>query len=102
MNEGHFNDMVAGFAEAKKYRAGKKANVRVSRLAFRAIKLKPRDIRKIRTDLGLSQPEFASFLGTSTATIRSWEQGSRSPHSAALRLLAIAKERPAILLQKIA
>ncbi len=28
MNENLFSDMIAGFAEAKKYRAGRKATVR--------------------------------------------------------------------------
>lgn len=94
-----FDDMIAGFAEAKKYRAGKQAKVRVSRVAFQPVKMKPAQIRKVRVRLGLSQPEFAEFLCTSVGTVRSWEQGSRSPHSSALRLLAIAKKKPALLLQ---
>lgn len=99
MNTDLFNDMISGFLEAKKYRAGQKANVRVSRLAFPPTLLKPRQIRKIRIQLGLTQPEFAEFLCTSVGTVRSWEQGSRTPHKSALRLLAMAKDKPALLLQ---
>src|SRR5277367_2173862 len=98
MNGILFNDMAAGFAEAKKYRAGRKAKVRVSRLAFEPVKMKPAQIRRIRTRLRLSQPEFADFLCTSVGTIRSWEQGIRTPHRSALRLLVIAKDKPALLL----
>jgi len=100
MNEDLFRDMIAGFDEVKKYRAGRKANLRVSRLAFEPIKMKPAQIRQIRTRLQLSQPEFADFLCTSVGTIRSWEQGSRAPNRTALRLLVIAKEKPALLLQR--
>lgn len=100
MNVDLFNDMMAGFVEAKKYRAGQKAKLRVSRLAFEPVKMKPAQIRRIRTRLQLSQPEFAKFLCTSVGTIRSWEQGYRTPHKSALRLLVIAKERPALLLQR--
>jgi len=95
-----FNEMIGDFAEAKKYRAGKKAKVRVSRAAFEPVELKPAEIRKVRVRLGLSQPEFAEFLCTSVGTVRSWEQGLRKPQSSALRLLAIAKAKPAVLLSR--
>jgi putative transcriptional regulator len=100
MNADLFKDMIAGFAEAKKYRARRKAKLRVSRFAFEPVKMKPAQIRRIRILLQLSQPEFADFLCTSVGTIRSWEQGNRTPNRSALRLLAIAKERPALLLRR--
>jgi putative transcriptional regulator len=100
MNVDLFNDMMAGFVEAKKYRAGRKAKLRVSRFAFEPVKMRPAQIRRIRTRLQLSQPEFADFLCTSVSTIRSWEQGYRTPNKSALRLLVIAKEQPALLLQR--
>jgi len=85
---------------AKKYRAGKKTKMRVSRVAFEPVSMKPAEIRRVRTRLRFSQPEFADFLCTRVGTLRSWEQGSRKPQSSALRLLAIAKEKPALLLQR--
>jgi putative transcriptional regulator len=105
MNNNLFNEMISGFVEAKKYRAGKKAKmrvsrVRVSRVAFEPVSMKPAEIRRVRTRLRFSQPEFAEFLCTRVGTLRSWEQGSRKPQRSALRLLAIAKEKPALLLQR--
>jgi putative transcriptional regulator len=100
MNQGIFDLMVSGFDEAKKYRAGKKAKVRVSRMAFEPIDFKPTEIRHIRSKLGLSQPTFAEFLGISVGTVRSWEQGVRKPEKSAKRLLVIAKEKPALLLHQ--
>jgi putative transcriptional regulator len=99
MNASLFEEMLSGFVEAKKYRAGQKTKLRVSRLAFPPVQMRPTQIRNVRNRLRLSQPEFAEFLCTSIGTVRSWEQGSRSPHSSALRLLAIAKEKPALLLR---
>lgn len=99
MNENLFDEMMAGLVEAKKYRAGQKTKLRVSRMAFPPVEMRPAQIRSVRNRLRLSQPEFAEFLCTSIGTVRSWEQGSRSPHSSALRLLAIAKENPALLLR---
>jgi hypothetical protein len=37
MNNNLFNEMISGFVEAKKYRAGKKAKMRVSRVAFEPV-----------------------------------------------------------------
>ena len=99
MNADLFDEMLSGFVEAKKPRAGKRTKLRVSRLAFPPVEMKPAQIRSVRNHLKLSQPEFAEFLCTSIGTVRSWEQGSRSPHSTALRLLAIAKEKPTLLLR---
>jgi DNA-binding transcriptional regulator YiaG len=100
MDKRLFNEMIADFTEAKKYRAGKKAKVRVSRVAFEPVELKPAEICKVRVRLGFSQPQFAEFLCTSDGTVRSWEQDLRKPQSSALRLLAIAKEKPAVLLRR--
>jgi putative transcriptional regulator len=61
--------------------------------------MKPAEIRRVRIRLGFSQPELAEFLCARAETLRSWEPGSRKPQSSALRLLSIAKEKPALLLQ---
>jgi putative transcriptional regulator len=39
----------------------------------------PNRIRKIRTQLGLTQEEFAEDVGVSIQTVRSWEQGRSVP-----------------------
>jgi putative transcriptional regulator len=97
-----FKDMMSGFGEAAKYRRGEKARLRVARFSSLSPDLKPKEIRKVRTMLGLSQRDFARYLGTSVACIRSWEQGTPRPQSAALRLLAIARKKPAALLDFVA
>jgi putative transcriptional regulator len=94
-----FAEMMAGFAEAGNHRKGKRSKARVSRMALSPKKLKPAEIRRIRKSLKVSQPAFARYLGTSVAAVRSWEQGSRRPQKTALRLLTIAKENPAVLLE---
>ena len=39
------------------------------------------DIKKIRTDLGLTQVEFAKRLGISMRTVQNWESGGAIPES---------------------
>jgi putative transcriptional regulator len=92
-----FDDLMEGFREAIRYRNGKKVALRVTR--FSPPKpIRPAEIRRIRRTIHFSQREFASFLGASPGAVRSWEQGIRSPQGATLRLLAMAKRKPAVFL----
>src|SRR6266567_9507159 len=78
----------------------KKLTMRVTRLLLPAPlkRIKPKEIAGIRQKLNVSQPVFAALLNVPLATARSWEQGRRKPSGAALRLLRLAREHPAILL----
>jgi putative transcriptional regulator len=67
----------------------------------RTVKLPPpvqaiaaKEIRAIRTRLGCTQMEFAALLNVPKVTAVSWENGTRKPSGAALRLLAVAKYHP--------
>jgi len=61
-------------------------------------RISPREIRRIRRALNASQPLFASYLNVSPNAVRSWEQGTRRPRQAALKLLTIARKSPKALL----
>lgn len=52
------------------------------------------DVSAIRKTLGLSQPEFAQFMGVSVATLRNWEQQRREPQGPARSLLLVARKQP--------
>jgi len=54
----------------------------------------PEDVRKTRAALGVSQPVFAGFLGTSPSTVRSWEQGQKPPSPMARQLLRLIASDP--------
>lgn len=53
-------------------------------------------ISLIRNRLGFSQGVFALRLAVSVKTIRSWEQGSRTPSGAAARLLQLMENPQAL------
>ncbi len=59
-------------------------------------------IRRVRRRLNVSQREFAELLNVSVGTVRSWEQGLRTPDGAAQRLLDIAERQPDALLEAAA
>ncbi len=58
-------------------------------------------IRHIRQRLDVSQREFAELLNVSVGTVRSWEQGLRTPDGASQRLLEIAERQPDVLLEAV-
>jgi len=70
----------------------------------RTVKLPPpiktmpaKAIRALRLQLGCTQMEFAALLNVPKVTAISWENGTRKPSGAALRLLAVAKHHPEAL-----
>ncbi len=93
-----FDDMKEALRDAGAYERGEAVNLRVTRIPSRPKEISPREIRRIRQALKASQPLFAAYLNVSTNAVRSWEQGTRRPRQAALKLLMIAKKDPRALL----
>lgn len=85
-------------SDAVVYERGERVDLRVTELPAPPRPMKPREIRRIRRSRHASQTVFARFLCVSAKAIQSWEQGTRRPEKAALRLLYIAKEDPRLLL----
>ncbi len=54
--------------------------------------LKPRQIKKLRQRIHVSQPVFARYLNTSESTIEKWETGAKQPSGMALKLLAVVQK----------
>jgi putative transcriptional regulator len=52
------------------------------------------DVKAIRTNLGMTQDEFAGRFGFSVNTLRHWEQGSRQPEGPARAYLLVIERAP--------
>lgn len=87
-------EILDGIQEIKEWQKGKK-KLKVTRVVLPTAN----DVTQIRHQLGLSQEDFATFMGVSVATLRNWEQGRREPHGPARSLLLIAKEVPSAFLK---
>jgi putative transcriptional regulator len=83
------DDIRASLHEALDCAAGKRTNVVVHRVTPRDT-----DAREARLKLGLTQREFASFIGTAVGTVRKWELGARRPSGAARTLIEVIKIEP--------
>ncbi len=86
-----FDSIKQGLGEALEFSKGKIGKAIVHEFT-------PVDVKNIRSQIGMSQNEFASAFGISVSTLRHWERGDRKPHGPALVLLnVVAKEPNAVL-----
>jgi putative transcriptional regulator len=101
MGDKAFTELKEAMEDALAFERGKRGDLKVTRIqAPRPPKaMSPTDIARIRERLNCSQAVFAMMLNISTKTVQAWEQGSREPGDAALKLLTIAKKHPEVLLE---
>jgi putative transcriptional regulator len=60
------------------------------------------DVVAIRTQLGLSQGEFATRFGFKLDALQNWEQGRRRPDGAARAFLRVIEREPEAVLRALA
>jgi len=93
-----FAKINAGLEDAIAFHAGDR------QLTVRDVELKPpapmgaKEVLAVRTRLRVSQAAFARILNVSPRTVQAWETDARRPSDAALKLLAVAKAHPEVLL----
>ncbi len=59
------------------------------------------EIKKLRQELNVSQPVFASYLGCTSQTVKAWEQGRIKPSAPTRRLLQVLNTAPNAVLKAI-
>ena len=82
-------DIRSSFQEAIAHASGKRTKAVVHRVTPHET-----DAREARLKLGLTQREFATFIGTGVGTVRKWELGTRRPSGAARTLIEVIKTEP--------
>lgn len=95
--------IVAALEEATAMmRAGEPMTARTYAADFTPPDYGPNDVRRVRALLEMSQVVFARFLGVDPNTVRSWEQGTRSPSPIARRFLGEIESDPTYWRRRIA
>jgi putative transcriptional regulator len=89
-----FDELVESIREAGAIHRGEK-------LPSRVFKVEKPDIKAIRSEIGLTQVQFAALLGISVNALRNWEQGRREPEGPAKVLLLVAAHRPDAILESV-
>ena len=92
MTSDAFNSIEQGLKEALAYAQGARDGYVVH-----AVNVPDPQVPAIRARTGLSQAEFARFIGVKKATLLNWEQGRRKPDGPARVLLALIDKDPGIV-----
>ena len=57
------------------------------------------DVKHIRKNIRMTQPQFSAAFGIGLGTLRHWERGDREPKGAALVLLNMLEKDPKTVLR---
>lgn len=88
MDKRHFEQLVKGVREMKRYMAGKSVR------GARATSVDEPDVRAIRKAADISQSQFARLIGVNLRTLQNWEQRRTRPTGPARALLKIVASDP--------
>ena len=94
MKKSLFQELVESISQAGEIRARRMKPSRVFNYA-------PLDVKRIRSNLHVSQSQFALLIGVSKSTLQNWEQGRREPEGPAKALLRIVEKRPQAVLEAL-
>lgn len=95
MEDKLFNSLIKSLNQVKAHLEGDDSQVTVR--AYKVLKPKPlsaKEIKAIRAKTGMSQAWFAALLNVSDKTVKSWEQGLKTPSGIAMRMLEIIGDNP--------
>ncbi len=95
-----FERLQAGLKEGIQFAQGK-LSLRATIIPDAPPRFEARDVIQLRREFRVSQFVFAQMLNVSAKTLQSWEQGTRQPSKASLRLLQMFKEKPQTVLKVI-
>jgi len=99
MSDETFSELTESLGQALAHARGERSDLRTTVLPAPPHPMSREEIVELRAELNYSQSVFARVLNVSVKTVQAWEQGVRVPSDAALKLLAIAKRRPEVLLE---
>lgn len=97
-NNDLFDEIMTGLNEAAAYAKGNKKTARKTKVKIKLVNnYTNHEIKKIRSELHLSQKAFAEVMGVSAKTVEAWESGINKPGGSSARLLQIFEENPTAL-----
>ncbi len=90
-----FESIKRGLLEAIEHTQGGARETRTHRP-------RPVDVKVLRAKVNMTQEQFAARFGFSTATLRHWERGDRTPQGPALVLLNVIDHNPNAVIEALA
>jgi len=92
-----YSSIIKGLQEAIEYEKGNLKGVKRHVVTVKPLTIyKANEIKKIRTNLELSQSAFANIIGVSKKAVEAWEAGKNIPQGPAQRMLELLDKEPII------
>ena len=91
----YYESMMKGLEEALEDSKRKKKQLRRSRVILEIapiVEYSQEEVKTIRHQTGMTQKEFAAYLGVSEKTVEAWECGTNTPSGSSSRLLSMFKQ----------
>jgi putative transcriptional regulator len=96
MKDHLFAELMESATEALEHARGKR-ELRTTILPDPPEPMNPVEVKRLRKRLNASQAVFAHCLNVSAKLVQAWESHRRAPDGAALRLLRLAEDFPALI-----
>ena len=91
-----YNGIIQGLEEAVAYNVGR-GKARTNTISISPVPdFEAKEIKSIRTELGMTQVLFAGLMGVSPKTVEAWEAGRNMPDGPARRILSMLKTDPGL------
>ena len=91
-----YNGIIQGLEEAVAYNEGR-GKARTNTISISTVPdFEAKEIKSIRTELGMTQVLFAGLMGVSPKTVEAWEAGRNMPDGPARRILSMLKTDPGL------
>lgn len=93
-----FDELNHSLIEAIDYAKGDNKKARLKSVFIEEVPLLNKaDVKAIRTNLRMTQKNFALIVGVSQKTVEAWESGKNSPSGSASRIMEIIAKDPVVL-----
>ena len=91
-----YNGIMKGLEEAVLYNKGEIRARKNTIYVAPVPEFEAKDIKNIRSELGMTQVLFAGVIGVSTKTVEAWEAGRNMPDGPARRILSMLRDDPSL------
>ena len=92
-----FEELKGSLEQAIAFKNGDKSKGRVVVREIPTPEYRGDDVRRIRSDLHISQNGLALALGVSKRTVEAWETGKNAPSNSSNKLLYLIEKDPSII-----
>ena len=96
-----YEELKGSLEEAIAFKAGDKSKGRVMVREIPTPEYTGAEVRRIRTDLQLSQNGLATALGVSKRTVEAWETGKNTPSNSSNKLLYLIEKDNSLINQLV-